>query len=135
MERETEVGVVLADRYQLLRPLRLNPAGPVWEAIDLARGGSVDVCLVRGRPFEDTACRTRLLRAIESLRWPHFAHPGAPWLLGHGEQGDLLFVVMEAVRGESVKERLERRGVFDWREAAGTVVTVISALDAAARLG
>src|SRR5438874_918710 len=135
MKTDAAIDIVLGDRYRLLRRLRLSPAGPVWEALDLVRGGPVDICLVQGLPYKNPECRARLLHAIESLRWPSFAHRGAPWLLGYGDQSEILFVVMDAARGESVRERLDRSGGFEWRDAARIVATIASALDAAGRLG
>jgi serine/threonine protein kinase len=129
------VGLVLGNRYRLRRPVRSASAGQVWEAEDIIGHYLVDVEILTADPAGDPRRRARLLQALEALKWPRFVNPGAPLILDLEDEGDPRFVVMEAVRGETVAERVQRLGPLDLKEATRIVARVAAVLAEAHRVG
>jgi len=109
-------GATLAERYQLTAPVGRGAMGAVWRARDLSGGRDVAVKIIDGRR-DGTNRAARFLRegrAMARLHSPHVVR-----ILDHGrcphprQQGELAFLVMDLLEGESLGRRLAREGQLD----------------------
>jgi serine/threonine protein kinase len=127
-------GYLLANRYELLRPLGEGGTGVVWVAHDRVLNLEVAVKLVR--EFEaandDFARRTQL----EASSAARIAHPAVCRALDFGlsEHGEP-FVVSELLEGESLDDAIVRTGRLEATHAVRLLLPILEALRAAHESG
>lgn len=126
-----EEGRVLAERYRLLERIDEGGAGEVWLARDERLGRDVAVKLLGARA--DPAFRERF--TDEARRAAGIAHPNVVTVFDQGEDGPDAFMVMEHVRGRTLRDVVAVRGALQPIEAARIVAQVADALDAAHAAG
>ncbi len=122
---------VLAGRYQLLERIDAGGAGEVWRARDLRLGREVAVKILGAGA--DEAFRTRF--AGEARRAAAVSHPSVVTVFDEGREGTDSFMVMEFVRGKTLRDIVVERGPLPPHEAARIVAQVAAALDAAHEAG
>ncbi len=122
---------LLGGRYRLLERVDEGGAGEVWRAIDerLAR----DVAVKLLGPRADEAFRVRF--ADEARRAAAVTHPNVVTVYDEGRDGDDAYMVMEYVRGRTLRDLVAQRGPLPAHEAARLVSQVAAALDAAHAVG
>ncbi|MEM1416748.1 MAG: serine/threonine-protein kinase [Myxococcota bacterium] len=137
---ETEVvdpfspGSFFASRFQIDAHLGAGGMGQVFRATDTETGESVALkVLVKGR--KDRALRERFEREQAILE--AIDHPSIVDYRGHGLAmgGKVPWLAMELLEGETLRERVERRGRLDPQELVPIVVGCASALEAAHAAG
>jgi eukaryotic-like serine/threonine-protein kinase len=107
---------ILAGKYRLMHQLGRGGMGSVWHAYHLTLHCSVAVKLIHPEIARHPLFRerfTREARAAAALRGPHVVQ-----VLDHGVDGDVPFIVMELLDGESLAERLKRAGPLSPEETA-----------------
>lgn len=124
-------GRLLADRYRLVERIDEGGAGEVWEARDERLGRDVAIKVLG--PQADDAFRTRF--ADEARRAAAVLHPNVVTVFDEGRDGDDAFMVMELVRGRTLRDVVADRGPLRPHEAARIVAQVAAALDAAHEAG
>ena len=125
MER-TSTERVIGGRFRLIRRLGQRSAGSVWEARD--EGGwreRIEVVLLSGAGGNDPQTVSRFRRAMAPVLWPWFQHPAATRVLGYGEDGSKLFVVMQHVEGETLAARMQRDPPMPAKDAERVRVEVV----------
>ena len=123
-------GRVIANRYELVRPLGQGATGSVWLARDASGGGEVALKLASRSIASHPGTRARFLREAKlaaNLGGPHIA-----WIHDHGltDQGDL-FVVVEYLIGSSLSEELAVRRRLTLEETLHVVSGVCAGLETA----
>jgi|GEM_PF-1204184 len=119
-------------RYRLLRELGRGGMGTVYEAEDTALKRRVAVKVLPAEVSADRAALQRFVREARSAA--ALNHPNVVTVHDVGRQGDVWFMAMELIRGESAEIRL-RRTSLDWREATFIVREVCRGLQAAHSAG
>ncbi len=109
--------------------------GEVWEAEQVALGNRVAVKFIREEltsfRAELTARLEREAHSIAKIRSPHVVQ-----LFDHGVTDDgTPYLIMELLDGESLTERLQRRGTLDLHQVVQLVAQLASALAQAHKLG
>jgi eukaryotic-like serine/threonine-protein kinase len=129
-------GALVGGRYRLRSPLGAGAMGEVWLADHVTLGTAVAVKLV------DTASRSEAdavealarfqleARAAGQLRSPHVVQ-----ILDHGTDGRVAFMAMELLEGESLEQRLERRGRLTPSEVAHILREMARGVDRAHAAG
>ncbi len=105
---------ILGEKYQLIRPLNQGGMGSVWLAEHLSLAAPVAVKLIAADLGTSADFRQRFLReahAAAALRSPHVVQT-----LDYGVDGDTPYIVMELLEGESLADRLGRKGKLTPRE-------------------
>jgi serine/threonine protein kinase len=120
------IGVELASRYRIERPLGEGGMGLVYEALDQQLDRRVAIKLIRD-DLEDSVGRERFLREARSAA--ALSHPNACQLFEVGEHEGRPFLVMELLQGEPLSARLER-GVLGKDEAVGVMLSLMDVLSA-----
>jgi formylglycine-generating enzyme required for sulfatase activity len=132
---ELGVGVIVAGRLRLLRPLGQGGMGVVWAARHLSLDTDVAVKFIR----PERACADPLLLARferEARATARIAHPNVVKIMDYGMiDNSVPYIVMELLRGFSLAEVLEKGGRFSLSTARVLLQQVGSALESAHELG
>jgi serine/threonine-protein kinase len=124
---------IIAGKYTLDRKLGQGSMGTVWAAEHLILRSQVAVKLIDPQIASDADALARFLRearAAASLRSPHVVQ-----ILDHGVDEGSPYIVMELLEGESLGERLQRRGALPAVEVAEILVQVARAVAKAHEMG
>src|SRR3954470_18533376 len=129
---EPETGErVLAGRYRMLERIDAGGAGEVWRARDERLGRDVAVKILGADA--DEAFRERF--GDEARRAAAVAHPNVVTVYDEGRSDGESFMVMEYIRGKTLRDVINDRGPLPPHEAARLVAQVAAALDAAHEAG
>jgi serine/threonine protein kinase len=123
-------GIILQERYRILRPLGRGGMGAVYEAADIRLSRSVALKETLVETEELKRAFAREARLLANLR-----HPALPKVLDHFSEGTGLFLVMEFIPGDDLGVMLERRGrPFTPDEVLGFANQLVDALEYLHRL-
>jgi eukaryotic-like serine/threonine-protein kinase len=131
LEPSTSEGRLLARRYRLVERIDAGGAGEVWRATDERLGRDVAVKILGADA--DEAFRSRF--ADEARRAAAISHPNVVTVFDEGREGGDSFMVMEFVRGKTLRDIIAERGPLPAHEAARIVSQIAAALDAAHEAG
>jgi predicted Ser/Thr protein kinase len=124
-------GRLLGDRYRLIERIDAGGAGEVWRARDERLERDVAVKILGAHA--DEAFRGRF--ADEARRAASVSHPNVVTVFDEGREGGDSFMVMEFVRGRTLRDMIAARGRLSPIETARLVAQVAAALDAAHEAG
>jgi len=124
---ERRDGRVLGGRYRLVSRVDEGGAGEVWRGRDERLDRDVAVKLLGDGA--DAAFRERF--TDEARRAATVAHPNVVTVFDQGQDGPDAYMVMEYVRGRTLREVTADRGPLTLQEATRIVAQVADALDAA----
>jgi serine/threonine protein kinase len=127
----SQEGRLLADRYRLTLRVDEGGAGEVWQARDERLGRDVAIKILGAKA--DDAFRERF--ADEARRAAAVLHPNVVTVFDEGRDGADAFMVMELVRGRTLRDVIADRGPLRPHEAARIVAQIAAALDAAHEAG
>jgi len=124
-------GRLLAGRYRLTERIDRGGTAEVWRARDerLDRDVAVKVLGAEAEP----AFRERF--TMEARRAAAVSHPHIVTVFDEGQDGNDAFIVMEEVRGRSLRDIVAERGSLPAPEAARLVAQIAGALDATHQAG
>ncbi len=125
-------GLVLAGRFELVRPLGSGGLAEVWLAQDRTLGAEVAIKALHAHLARDQPLCERFRRELAVTRG--LDHAGIVKVYDLFDHGGRPFFSMELLRGEALSERL-RRGPLPPAEARAVAREVASALQAAHRAG
>ena len=118
--------------YQVGDPLGAGGMGEVYQAKDTRLDRTVAIKVLPSHLSDDPDLRQRFereARAVSSLNHPHICT-----LHDIGREGDVDFLVMEHLEGETLAERL-KKGPLPFEESLRYAVQIADALDKAHREG
>ncbi len=124
-------GRVLAVRYRLVERTDAGGAGEVWRARDERLDRDVAVKILGADA--DEAFRQRF--ADEARRAAAVQHPNVVTVFDEGREGGDSFMVMEFVKGRTLRDMIAARGPLSPTETARLIAQVAAALDAAHEAG
>jgi hypothetical protein len=118
---------VVAGRYRIIEALGGGGTALVHRAA--VAGGGPDVAIKELRPqfAADPTVRRRFLREAELSR--QLDHPGIVRLLDAGEEDGVPFIVMDLVKGETLRQVIDREGKLPFGYARSLFIDVARALD------
>ncbi|MBI1944791.1 MAG: protein kinase [Deltaproteobacteria bacterium] len=124
---------VLGGRYRMARLLGKGGMGAVWVAKDEQGDTDVAVKVVKASLLDDQAALSRFRR--ETRVMAGLAHDNIVRGLGAGEDEGVLWLAMELVHGQTLRERLDARGRLSWQESLTVVRQIANGLGAAHAAG
>lgn len=92
-----EAGDVVARRYRLVEQIGQGGMGAVWRAMQLALHREVALKLIIATSSDDERYRTMF--EAEARLSAFLTHPNIVPVLDHGQEGDILWLVQQYVRG------------------------------------
>ena len=126
-------GRLLAGRYRLDRHLASGGMAEVWEATDEVLDRPVAVKLLHGHLADDPALRARFHH--EAVAAARLVHPAIVAIYDTCDDPGAEAIVMELVRGRTLREFLDERGRLDPVEVVHIGAEVASALTCAHKAG
>jgi serine/threonine-protein kinase len=128
---EDLAGRLLAGRYRLVERIDRGGTAEVWRGRDERLDRDVAVKVLGAAA--DPAFRERF--TTEARRAAAVNHPHVVTVFDEGQDGTAAFIVMEDVRGRSLRDRVAERGAFPAAEVAALVQQIGGALDATHQAG
>jgi len=126
-------GSVLSDRFRLIKPIGSGGMAVVWRAEHLTLGIPVALKMLRPVDAHSSVARARFekeARTVAALRHPNVVH-----ILEYGVHGDLPYLAMELLEGETLAKRLEGVGTLDTTTVVWLVEQIARPVDKAHTLG
>jgi serine/threonine-protein kinase len=133
MNRGVAVGALLGGRYRLRFHLASGGMAEVWCADDEILGRVVAVKILHGHVAVDPVLRARF--HTEAVAAARLVHPSIVSIFDTCEVGASEAIVMELVRGRTLREYLDERGRLEPIEVVHIGAEVASALSCAHRAG
>ena len=119
---------LVANRYEILRPLGSGGMAEVVAAHDTRLGRDVAIKVIRSEQLGEPISRARLLREARAAAALH--HPNSVAVYDVGEDDDP-YIVMELVEGETLAARLRQRGPLPVEASVRIGTALLDALEAA----
>ena len=129
----SEKGRILADRYELKELIGQGGMADVYLAYDDILIREVAVKILRSSLTGDPIYITRFHR--EARAAAALCHRNIVEIYDVGEEDDLYYIVMEYVRGQTLKELINKRGALHYVEAVDIMKQVVSATALAHSMG
>ncbi len=130
---DAAVGRVLDGRYRVLSRIADGGMATVYLARDERLDRDVAVKIMRPDLARDQAFVARFQR--EARLAAGLSHPNVVAVHDFGTDGGDMFLVMEYVEGQTLRERITSRGAMSVRAALAIFDPILQALDAAHRAG
>ena len=129
-------GELIDNRYQLIRQVANGGMASIYEAIDTRLDRKVAVKIMHPHLAQDDAFVSRFIREAKAAA--ALSHPNIVAVQDQGWNQNgvpAVFLVMELIEGDTLREYLNERGRFDIKDALNFLVPILSALSAAHSLG
>lgn len=126
-------GMLLGNRYQIVRLIGEGGMALVYLAVDQRTGRDVAVKVLKSELAQDEEFVRRFdteAKAASSL-----SHPNIVKVLGVGEEAGMRYMIQEYVEGTTLKELIDHYGRLDWRVAVPIGIQVAMALENAHAAG
>jgi serine/threonine-protein kinase len=127
------LGRVLEGRYRVVARLARGGMSTVYSAVDMRLDREVAVKVMSAALSTDPAFADRFAR--EARVAARLSHPNAVAVFDQGTDGSHVFLVMELVRGRTLRDLIRERGVLTPAQAVSIMEPVLGALAAAHRAG
>ena len=132
--RDDLLGRTVNDRYRIEARLGEGGMGTVYVAEHLALRKEVAFKVVHSDFADDSEVSTRFAR--EATASARLDHPHVATVIDYGTMpSGAAFMVMQLVRGRSLREELDARGALEWRSAAEVAAQIADAMVAAHEAG
>ncbi|MBR4359608.1 MAG: Stk1 family PASTA domain-containing Ser/Thr kinase [Clostridia bacterium] len=120
------IGKVLDNRYELVEFIGKGGMALVYRAVDQRTGHSVAVKILRPEFSQDAEFLSRFER--EAMTASKMSHHNIVNLLDVGQEEDMRYLVMEYVRGLTLKDVIRQKGALPPAVAAQIAIRILSAL-------
>ncbi|MEA5067667.1 MAG: protein kinase, partial [Christensenellaceae bacterium] len=122
---------VLSDRYELGEQIGTGGMAVVFEAYDRVKDRVVAIKALRSEFNEDAEFVRRF--DMEAQAASKMSHPNIVAIYGVGQDGDVRYIVMEYVRGKTLKEVIRQSGRIKPERAVQIALKILAAVDCAHR--
>ena len=127
------VGLLLEGRYRLEERLARGGLSTVYVATDLRRHATVAVKVMAQHLVHDASFVDRFTREARAAAM--LSHPNVVSVSDQGSDQGLVYLVMELVRGRTLRDLLAARGRLSVAESFAVLEPVLAGLTAAHRAG
>lgn len=118
---------MIADRYMVVASLGEGGMADVYLAMDTILNREVAVKVLRGELSEDPVALLRFLREASAVSKLH--HPNVVEVYDVGEYDNKNYIVMEYIRGRTLKQLILQRGALPKDEAVEIMKQLVSAIN------
>ncbi len=125
----TLIGKVLADRYEILEEIGSGGMAVVYKAKCRLLNRFVAVKVLRPDLQNDAEFVRRF--NVEAQAAASLTHPNIVSIFDVGNENGLHYIVMEYIKGITLKEYIDEKRILPWREAVGYAVQIAKGLEQA----
>jgi eukaryotic-like serine/threonine-protein kinase len=125
----TLLGTMLSGRYRLEARIAAGGMSTVYRALDETLQRQVAIKLMNREVASDSDQLERFRREARAVA--QFSHPHIVGVIDAGEDESRPYIVFEYVEGETLKERIRRKGRLEIAESVAYAIEVARALGAA----
>ncbi len=119
-------GHLLNERYRIIRKIGSGGMADVYLAKDTILERDVAIKALRSEYVNDSEFTTRFDREAQAAT--SLIHPNIVSIYDVGEEGDILYMVMEYIDGLTLKEYIQRNGPIEVSEAVDIMKQIVSAI-------
>lgn len=127
------IGKIIRRRFRVEEVIGRGGMAIVYRAFDLRSHQTVALKVLREEYEDDPEYQARFQREAEACR--RLNHPNVVNLIDSGTVGGIAFIALEYVDGETLKDRIVRKGRLDQEEAVHCALQILSALSHAHQRG
>lgn len=117
---------MIAERYQIIKSLGEGGMADVYLAVDTILNREVAIKMLRGELSNDPVTLLRFQREANAAS--KLNHPNVVQVFDVGEYEGRHYIVMEHVRGRTLKQLIQLRGALHKEEAVNIMKQVVSAV-------
>ena len=117
----------IANRYEILSLIGQGGMADVYKAKDTILNRIVAIKILRDKLSQDAMALVRFQR--EASAASRLSHPNVVDIYDVGEYEGMHYIVMEFIRGRTLKELIAQRGALDVDEAIGIMKQLVSAIN------
>ena len=110
-------GTIIGDRYEIIKSLGEGGMANVYLANDILLNREVAIKMLRGELSNEDKFIKRFQREALALSSSSISHPNIVQMYDLGEENNNHYIVMEYVRGNTLKHLLNKRGHLTLTEA------------------
>jgi serine/threonine-protein kinase len=116
-------------KYAVTEVLGKGAMGVVYKAFDPNIRRAVAIKTIRKELIDDDRAHTMLARfKNEAQAAGRLSHPGIVGVYDYGEEGELAYIAMEYVEGNSLREYFNRNTRFEDRDVVSIMAQLLEAL-------
>ncbi len=116
----------IANRYEVIKEIGKGGMANVYLAFDTILNRQVAIKILKGDMANDPVSLERFKR--EANTYTKLFHPNAVDVYDVGQEGNMHYIVMEYVKGHTLKQLIKRRGALPAKEAVWIMKQLTSAL-------
>ena len=121
------IGEVFDGRYKICRTIGVGGMAIVYEARDLVTGQRVAVKMLKDSISDNPQALRRFVN--ESKAVAMLNHPNIVKILDLSVKTEHKFIVMEYIKGITLREYMTSKGKLTWRESSAFIAQILLALD------
>lgn len=118
---------MIADRYMIVTSLGVGGMADVYLAMDTILNREVAVKVLRGELSKDPVTLLRFQREANAAS--KLNHPNVVEVYDVGESDGKYYIVMEYIRGRTLKQLITQRGALHKEEAVNIMIQLVSAVE------
>jgi len=120
------IGKIIRRRFRVEEVIGRGGMAIVYRAFDMRTHQTIALKVLREEYENDPEYQARFKREAEACR--RLNHPNVVNLIDSGVVGGIAFIALEYVDGETLKERIVRKGRLDQEEAVHSALQILAAL-------
>lgn len=117
---------LISNRYQILESIGTGGMAEVYRAFDTLLNREVAVKILRAQYTDDEGFITRFRQEAQSAA--RLVHPNIVNIYDVGKDDDSYYIIMEYVKGRTLKELISEKGSLDPVSAVRIAIGIVSAL-------
>ncbi len=129
------IGKIIGNRYEILQEAGNGGMATVYKAKDHVLNRFVAVKVLKDEYTTDADFIKRFNTEAQSAA--SLSHPNIVSIfdVGHEEENNLYYIVMELIKGKTLKEIINKDGALSWKWAVNIAMQIASALELAHKNG
>lgn len=129
------IGKIIGNRYEILEEVGNGGMATVFKAKDHVLNRYVAVKVLKDEFTTDTDFIKRFNTEAQSAASLSHANIVSIYDVGHEEENNLYYIVMELVKGKTLKQIIKKDGILSWKWAVNIAIQIASALEEAHKKG
>ena len=129
------IGKIIGNRYEILEEVGNGGMATVFKAKDHVLNRYVAVKVLKDEYTTDTDFIKRFNTEAQSAAGLSHANIVSIYDVGYEEEKNLYYIVMELVKGKTLKQIIKKDGVISWKWAVNIAMQIASALEEAHKNG